>query len=62
MTEMLIRYKVRPNIATYERGQVGSNRNQINPKDYIYTGTSPKGLDPHFTVWIQFYWNYRMMD
>ena len=32
------------------------------PIDYTYTGTSPKGLDPHFTVWIQFYWNYRMMD
>jgi hypothetical protein len=40
----------------------GIEINQINPKDYSYTGTSPKGLDPHLTVWIQFYWNYRMMD
>ena len=36
--------------------------NQTTSKDYRYTGTSPKGLDPHLTVWIQFYWNYRMMD
>ena len=32
----------------------------ITPKIMTYTGTSLNGIRPPLTVWIQFYWNYRM--